>query len=102
MGPKHFQNAARREWWSIHMEAWQRSGLSLRRSCAQHPLTETTFTRWPKALGAAKAQQIKAEILLEERRERRRKRRIRLSTCMRSKAVQAFWAMHVEATTWVG
>jgi transposase-like protein len=102
VGPKHFQNAARREWWSIHIEAWQRSGLSQRRYCAQHRLTETTFTRWRKALGAAKAQQIKAEILLEERRERRRKRRIRLSTGMRSKAVQAFWAMHVEAMTWCG
>jgi hypothetical protein len=102
VGPKHFQNAARREWWSIHMEAWQRSGLSLRRYCAQHRLTETTFDRWRKAFGVAKAQQIKAELLREERRERRRKRRIRLSTGMRSKAVQAFWAMHVEAMTWCG
>lgn len=102
MGPKHFQNVARREWWSIHIEAWQRSGLSQRRYCAQHRLTETTFVRWRKALGVAKAQQIKAELLREERRERRRKRRIRLSTGMRSKAVQAFWAMHVEAMTWCG
>ncbi|WP_445819682.1 IS66 family insertion sequence element accessory protein TnpA [Bradyrhizobium sp. ISRA442] len=36
MGPKHFQNKARREWWSIHIEAWQRSGLSQRAYCRRH------------------------------------------------------------------
>lgn len=50
----------------------------------------------------ARAQQSKAELLREKRRERRRKRHIRLSSDMRSKAVQAFWAMHVEAMTWCG
>jgi hypothetical protein len=97
VGPKHFQNKARREWWSIHVEAWQRSGPSQRRYCAQHRLTETTFTRWRKVLTDAKALQTTAELLREERRQRRRKRQIRLSSDMRSKAVQAFWAMHVEA-----
>jgi Transposase len=99
---KHFQNKGRCEWWSIHMEAWQRSGLSQRRYCAQHRLTETTFLRWRKALMNEKALQTKAELLREEQRERRRKRHIRLSTDMRSKAVQAYWAMHVEAMTWAG
>jgi hypothetical protein len=99
---KHFQNNGRCEWWSIHMEAWQRSGLSQRRYCAQHRLTETTFLRWRKALMNEKALQTKAELLREEQRERRRKRHIRLSTDMRSKAVQAYWAMHVEAMTWAG
>jgi hypothetical protein len=80
--------------------AAQRS--SQRRYCAQHRLTEMTFVRWRKASGVAKVQQMRAEILLKERRERRRKRRIRLSTGMRSKVVQAFWAMHVEAMTWFG
>jgi hypothetical protein len=30
VGSKHFENRACREWWSIHVEAWQRSGLSQR------------------------------------------------------------------------
>ena len=102
MASKHFQNKGRCEWWSIHMEGWQRSGLSQRRYCAQHRLTETTFLRWRKALMNEKALQTKAELLREEQRERRRKRHIRLSTDMRSKAVQAYWAMHVEAMTWAG
>ena len=50
----------------------------------------------------AQAAQTQAELLKEERRERRRKGRIRLSTDMRSKAVQAYWAMHIEAMTWCG
>lgn len=102
MGSKHFQNKARREWWSIHIEAWQRSGLSQRCYCVQQRLTEKTFIRWRTVLTDAKALQTKAELLREERRERRRKRHIRLSSDMRSKAVQAFWAMHIEAMTWCG
>jgi transposase-like protein len=102
VGPKHFQNKARREWWSIHIEAWQRSGLSQRRYCVQQRLTEETFRRWRRVLTDAKALQTKAELLREKQRERRRKRHIRLSSDMRSKAVQAFWAMHVEAMTWCG
>ena len=84
------------------MEAWQRSGVSQPRYCAQHRLTETTFLRWRKALMNEKALQTKAELLREEQRERRRKRQICLSADMRSKAVQAYWAMHVEAMTWAG
>ena len=48
MGPKHFQNKARREWWSIHIEAWQRSGVSRAAYCRQHRLDEGTFARWLK------------------------------------------------------
>jgi hypothetical protein len=55
VGPKHFQNKARREWWSIHIEAWQRSGLSQRRYCKNHRLTDTTFTRWLRAITDAEA-----------------------------------------------
>lgn len=102
MGPKHFENKARREWWSLHVDGWQRSGLSQRSYCAIHRLTETTFVRWRRVLTDAQAAQTQAELLREERRERRRKGRVRLSTDMRSKAVQAYWAMHVEAMTWCG
>jgi hypothetical protein len=102
VGPKHFQNKARREWWLIHVKAWQRSGLSQRRYCAQHRLTETTFVRWLRVLVDANTLQITAELQRQERHERRRKRHFRLSSDRRSQAVQAFWAMHVEALNWSG
>lgn len=102
MGPKHFENKARREWWSIHVEAWRRSGLGIRKYCRQHRLGENTFRRWLNVLADAKALQAQAELLREERRQRHHKRRIRLSTGIRSKAVQAYWAMHVEAMNWSG
>ena len=98
MGPKHFQNKARREWWLIHIEAWQRSGLSQRRYCRMHRLTDTTFTRWLRAITDAEAAKIRAQnakILAEtERDERRRQRRgrpFKLSADKRNQAVQAFW-----------
>lgn len=54
MGPKHFQNKARREWWSIHIEAWQRSGVSQRAYCRRHRLDQGTFVRWLRLLLARK------------------------------------------------
>lgn len=102
MGSKHFENRARREWWSIHIEAWRRSGLSQRHYCRRHRLTETTFSRWLKVLVDDKVLRAKAEIEREKRFERRRRKGKPLSTGQRSKAVQAFWAMHVEALNWSG
>ncbi|MET3973705.1 transposase, partial [Bradyrhizobium sp. S3.9.1] len=102
VGLKHFENKARREWWSIHVEAWRKSGLGIRKYCRQHRLSENTFRRWLNVLADAKALQGQAELEREERRQRHRKRRIRLSTGIRSKAVQAYWAMHVEAMNWSG
>jgi hypothetical protein len=109
VGPKHFQNKARREWWSIHIEAWQRSGLSQRRYCRMHRLTDTTFTRWLRAITDAEAAKIRAQnakILAEtERDERQRQRRgrpFKLTANKRNQAVQAFWAMHVKTLNWNG
>ena len=109
MGPKHFQNKARREWWSIHIEAWQRSGLSQRRYCRMHRLTDTTFTRWLRAITDAETAKFcaqNAKILVEterdERRKQRRGRPLKLSWDKRSQAAQAFWAMHVETLNWSG
>jgi hypothetical protein len=107
--PKHFENKARREWWAVHIEAWQRSGLSQRRYCRIHHLTGTTFTRWLRAITDAEAAKIRAQnakILAEtERDERRRQRRgrpFKLSADKRNQAVQAFLAMHVETLNWSG
>jgi transposase-like protein len=97
-----YENKAWREWWSVHIEAWQRSGLSQRKYCARHRLTTKTFARWVKVLTDAAARRIQAELASEERRERRRRRRFRLSGDKRCQAVQAFWAMHVEAMNWSG
>ena len=77
MGPKHFQNKARRDWWSIHIEAWQRSGVSRKAYCRQHRLDEGTFVRWLKALAgeeaACKLTEYHAELRREKRREQREK-----------------------------
>lgn len=103
MGPKHFQNKARREWWSIHIEAWQRSGVSQAEYCRQHRFDEKTFTRWLKHLAgedaARKLVEYQAELRREKRREEREKglkrRQIRclsVSTDVRNRGTQAFWA----------
>jgi transposase-like protein len=113
VGPKHFQNKARREWWSIHIEAWQRSGVSQAEYCRQHRFDEKTFTRWLKHLAgeeaARKLVEYQAELRREKRREerekglkRRQRRCLSVSTDVRNRGTQAFWAMYVEAMNWSG
>lgn len=89
---------ARHEWWSVHVEAWRRSGLSRRIYCRQHRLTEKTFGRWLVRIEGAEALRANAELA----REAKRNKAPRWSSDARSRAVQAFWAMHVEAQTWSG
>ena len=102
MASKHFANKARRAWWSVHVEAWQRSGLSQRAYCRRHGLTQKTFVRWMRVLVDERALRAKAELEREERLERRRRRGGPVSKDKRCKAVQAFWAMHIEAMSWSG
>ncbi|MDO9460901.1 MAG: transposase, partial [Alphaproteobacteria bacterium] len=102
MVSKHFQNKARRAYWSVHVEAWQRSGLSRRRYCRVNGLADHTFKRWVAVLVDAKALQIQRELDAEVRRKRRERRRKGPSHNKRSQAVQAFWAMHIEAMIWSG
>jgi transposase-like protein len=92
------KNRARHEWWSVHVEAWRRSGLSRRIYCRQHRLTEKTFGRWLVRIEGVEALRAKAELA----REAKRNKAPRWSSDARSRAVQAFWAMHVEALTWSG
>lgn len=92
------KNRARLEWWSVHVEAWRRSGLSRKIYCRQHRLTEKTFGRWLCRIEGAEALRAKAELA----REAKRNKAPRWSKDARSRAVQAFWAMHVEALTWSG
>ena len=99
MGSKHYENKARRSWWSIHVEAWRKSGLSRRRYCRQHRLCEQTMTRWLNALVGAEKLRAERELTREQK---ARKRRPNLTTDKRNRAAQAFWAMHVEAQRWSG
>ncbi len=110
---RRFENKARQSWWLIHIEAWRRSRLSRAKYCRQHGLTTTTFGRWLSYLAGEEEARKDAEYLAELRRQQRReaqeklrKRRARfrfgVSTDMRSRALQAFWAMHVEAMNWSG
>jgi transposase-like protein len=65
-------------------------------------LSEDVFRRWLMVLVDDRALRAKAEIEREKRLERRRRKGKSLSNDKRSKAVQAFWAMHVEALNWSG
>lgn len=95
MNLKHFQNKARRSFWSVHIQAWQQSGLTRTEYCRQHRLHKSTFDRWLKVLNAL-------ESVREAARNRRKRTREPVSGNKHSKAVQAFWAMHVEALNWSG
>ena len=39
-------------YWSEHIEAWQRSGLSQGAYCRQHGLSQSSLNYWRKRLGA--------------------------------------------------
>jgi transposase-like protein len=99
MATRYFRNKVRRSFWSVHVDAWRRSGASKRNYCGLHHLDSRTFDRWMKVLIEAENLEIRAELRREERRYRGHRR---LSSDKRNKAVQAFWAMHVEALTWSG
>jgi transposase-like protein len=106
---RHYENKARRAFWLVHLEAWRQSGLTKARYCRDHRLDVGTFTRWlAQIVGAEEARkhsEYQAELRREERRKRQQRKprhRFAISTDMRSRAVQAFWAMHVEAMSWSG
>jgi transposase-like protein len=100
-------------YWSLHVEAWRQSGMDCAIYCRQHGLSVKTFGRWMNHLISKEEARKHAEYLLELRREerrqqrgtkgkRRQKLRYAVSTDIRSRAIQAFWAMHVEAMNWSG
>jgi transposase-like protein len=95
VGARYFEHKARRAWWATHLEAWRRSGVTRTEYCRLHRLTKGTFDRWLNALNLL-------ESAREEARKLRKRTREPLSTDKRNRAVQAFWAMHVEALNWSG
>jgi hypothetical protein len=72
------------------------SGLTRTAYCREHGLNKSTFDRWLTALNALESQKIK------QRAWRKRTRRPIGAKDKHNKAVQAFWAMHVEAMDWCG
>ncbi|MGX5803677.1 IS66 family insertion sequence element accessory protein TnpA [Bradyrhizobium sp. Arg314] len=113
MNLRHFENKARQFWWVVHVEAWQRSGMTRTEYCRVHRLTKDTLDRWLKYFAgndaARKHAEYQAELRRQKRQEaraKRQKRRARLrfavSTDVRNRAVQAYWTMHVEAINWSG
>nr|WP_275448640.1 transposase [Mesorhizobium sp. IRAMC:0171] len=110
---RHFENEARQSYWVVHVEAWQRSGLTRTEYCRVHRLTKETLDRWLKYFAGNDAARKHAEYQAELRRQKRlearakrQKQRVRrrfaVSTDVRNRAVQAYWAMHVEAMNWSG
>jgi hypothetical protein len=110
MRSRHFENKARQSFWLVHIEAWRRSGLSQTLYCRKHRLARNVFARWPRWRGSCtQTRGISEYCVGEERRQQRDKRgkkpqrqRYGVSTDVRNKAIQAFWAMHVEAMNWSG
>jgi transposase-like protein len=90
-----YENKAHRSFWSIHVEAWLQSGVGQEAYCRQHRLSRNTFRRWQKALQKAAAVKL-------ERKKRHRRSRVPHARSARSKALLAFWSMHVEALQWSG
>ena len=84
---------------AAHVAAWRTSGLSLRQYCHRAQLYRPTFWRWVVAVDDAKRPM---DVEGNAPSIRGRKRGVLLSTNRRNQAVQAFWAMHVEAMTWSG
>jgi hypothetical protein len=114
MGTRRSWENAHSPYWSLHVEAWRRSRLSRMEYCARHGLKTKTFARWMKHLiGVEEARKHTAELRELRRKERLQKRekgggetpprpRFGARTDMRSRAVQAYWAMHVEVLNWSG
>jgi transposase-like protein len=85
---------AKRAWWSVHIEAWLASRLTCSAYCKAHGLAQSTMSGWVRRL-APQALQNKAK-------RPGRRHHSPYSRAARNKAVQAFWAMHVEAMVWSG
>ena len=100
-------------YWSLHVEAWRQSGMARADYCRQHGLSTKTFERWMKHLISKEQTREHAKSLQDSRRQEQRRQqgksgkrsqrpRYSVRTDTRSRALQAFWAMHVEAMNWAG
>ena len=91
-----FKVRSKRLYWQVYIEAWQNSGMAQKTFCDEHSLNFKTFRRWKKMFeenGGYELKQLKKP---------RRKFVKKAPSSYRGKALQAFWAMHVEAWWWSG
>lgn len=99
MNLRHFENKARQSYWVVHVEAWQRSGLTRKAYCRVHRLTKDTLDRRLKYFAgndaARKQAEYQAELRrqkrLEERAKRQKKRarlRFAVSADVRNRVIQ--------------
>ncbi len=95
MGRLWWENRAKRAYWTTHLEAWLRSGLARTTYCREHRLNRRSFDRWKAALNITESLRHKAA-------RKRRRQSPPEGGAATDKAVQAFWAMHVEALQWSG
>ena len=65
----------------MHIEVYERSGLSQRSYCRTHRLTETTFTRWLRAIADVEVAKIRIRAGFRARRasQQRKGRPFKLS-----------------------
>jgi len=91
-----FRVRPKRLYWQVYIEVWQNSGKSQMGFCREHSLCYKTFRRWKEMFeenGGYELKQLKKP---------RRKFVKKAPSSYRGKALQAFWAMHVEAWWWSG
>lgn len=87
---RYFESKALRSYWSIHIQAWLRSGVCREAYCREHRLIRATMKRWIKAL----------ETPIPKRRSAPKKqleKKLSRVPAMRTMAFKAFWMMHSEA-----
>lgn len=98
-------------YWSLHVEAWRQSGMARADYCRQHGLSTKTFDSWMKHLISKEEAGEHAKSLQDSRRQEHRRQqgksgrrhlrpRYSVRSDTRSRALQAFSAMHVEAMNW--
>ena len=85
-----YESRARRAYWSTHIEAWLRSGVTRERYCREHRLNRATLKRWLAALQTPLPKPRKCLKKAAPRSNRRLPAR-------GSAAFIAFWLMHIEA-----
>ena len=85
-----YESRARRAYWSTHIEAWLRSGVTRERYCREHRLNTETLKRWLAAL----------QTPLPKPRKRVKKAGPKTNPRLPARgstAFIAFWLMHIEA-----
>jgi transposase-like protein len=102
---KRYQEWAARGWWAQHIEQWRLSGLPRSTYCSQHGIRPNVFARWLKQLGSTEALQHKG--LRKPKPPQKQPKPPKsppppVASEAQNKAMQAFWAMHVEAHLWSG